>query len=137
MEIEKLIKFLKSMTGYCYQGRSSIIEIDDVINIQLGDVEHLKFLLTVYGKGNVKKDISLNYELSQNDTVLKTKSNYSYNFAEIDIKKDDIKRSILLLMTLDMEMIDKQYAMGRYKTDLLADYGFVKMKKRELRNNFK
>lgn len=36
-----------------------------------------------------------------------------------------------------MEMIDKQYAMGRYKTDLLSDYGFIKMKKRELRNNFR
>lgn len=137
MEIEKLIKFLKSMTGYCYQGRSSIIEINDVINFQLGSVKYLKFHFTIYSKENIKKDIDLSYELSQDNTITKIKSNYSYNFVVINIKNDDVKRSILLLMTLDMEMLDKQCATGRYKTDLLADYGFVKMKKREIRNNFR
>ena len=61
MEIEKLIKFLKSMTGYCYQGRSSIIEINDVINFQLGSVKYLKFHFTVYSKENIKKDMIINY----------------------------------------------------------------------------
>lgn len=137
MEIEKMINFLKSMTGYFYQGRSSVIEVDNVIDIQLGIMEKLTFYFIVYGKGNIKKDIKISYELSQNETTLDVKSNYSGNHVEIDIKNDDIKRSILLLMTLDMEMLDKQCATGRYKTDLLADYGFVKMKKREIRNNFR
>lgn len=137
MEIKKMINFLKSMTGYSYQGRSSVIKVDDIINIQLNNVEHLSFHFTVYGKENIKKDIKINYELSQNETTLDVKSNYSDNHVKIDIKNDDIKRSILLLMTLDMEMLDKQYATGRYKTDLLADYGFGKMKKREIQNNFR